>query len=243
MKVPNILVVDDNQDFAASLGELISDQGFDVEIASNGEDALAAYERHAFDLVFMDKKMPGMDGIACICELWKRYPDARVVMVTGHYEECELLKVKNYGLCGVLDKPVDIGHLNRILEKIKSAPVILVADDDPICSYAVSRMLTAQGYRVLIAANGQQAVDMIRQDSIGLMILDLYLPVMNGREVCMELRSTDCMPPTILTTAFPDRDLMQAESFTAGLGIECLIKPIGTQQLYKAVDTMLAGNV
>ena len=241
-KKSKILVVDDDQDFAASLGDLISDHGFDVTTVCNGEDALAAYERHAFDLVFMDKKMPGMDGIACIVELRKRYPDIRVVMVSGHYDDCDLLKVINFGLFGVLDKPVDIERLSHILEKLKSAPVILVADDDPICSYAVSRMLAAQGYRVRRAENGRQAVDMVKQGSIGLMILDMYMPVMNGHQVCMELRATDCLPPTIFTTAFPDGDLMHAEAVIAGPGIECLIKPIGTQQLYKAVDSMLTGN-
>jgi len=239
MSRPAVLVVDDDPDFAASLGDLISDEGCDVAYALYGMDALAQYDLHTFDLVFMDSKMPGMGGAECFFNLRKRHPDAQVVMVTGHYRDYEILKLKNNGLRGVLEKPVNIDNLKRELENIKSLPVILVAEYDSDCMQAVSWMLSERGYRVSKASNGREAVDKVKQGNIGLLILNPGLPVMDGQKVCEELRKADCLPPTILLTRYPDSLQVSTAKSACRLTTEAIIKPVKPEQLYKAMDYVL----
>jgi len=236
---PEILVVDDDQDFAASLAELIREQGCNVTLASSSMEALALFDRQPFDLVFLDLKMPGISGVECFIKLRKRHPDAQVIITTGFCDDRELQKAFNNGLYAVLGKPIDIDHLNTILSNLKSTPVILVADDDAICSHAVSGMLRRKGYRVSLARDGREALDKVLQGNIGMMILDLYMPAMNGYEVCLELKKAGRSLPTILTTAYPDSELMKFDILAGFSTDACLMKPIQPERLYKTIDAAL----
>lgn len=118
-------------------------------------------------------------------------------------------------------------------------PEILVADDDAACSHVVSGMLRRKGYRVSLARDGREALDKVLQGNIGMMILDLYMPAMNGYEVCLELKKAGRSLPTILTTAYPDSELIKFEKLGAFAIDECMIKPLQSEVLYKKINTVL----
>lgn len=239
---PEILVVDDDQDFAASLAELIREQDCNVTLASSSMDALTLFDCQPFDLVFLDLKMPGISGIECFFKLRKRHPDALVIITTGFCDDRELQKAFNNGLYAVLGKPVDIDHLNIILSNLRTNPVILVADDDAVCSHVVSGMLKGKGYRVSMAKDGKEALDKALQGNIGLMILDLYMPVLNGYQVCQRLKEAGSSLPVIFTTAYPDSKLMKNNTLENFAIDACMMKPIQPERLYKTIDAALLAH-
>lgn len=102
---------------------------------------------------------------------------------------------------------------------------ILLADDHEDNRLALLTVLEREGYRTLGAANGQQAVEVAREHMPDLILMDLAMPVMDGRQAMLQLRADECTAriPIVVLTAMAltvDRDRLVAEGFD-GL----LIKP------------------
>ncbi len=115
-----LLAVDDTESNRLLLRELIAGPGIEVSLADSGEEALALAREQAFDLVLMDIRMPGMDGVAATRALrrlggsWRNTP---VVAVTAHVLEEERRRLLASGLDDVLVKPVDAGKLRDALHR------------------------------------------------------------------------------------------------------------------------------
>ena len=79
-----VLLVDDEELFRETLAKLLRRRGLEVATASDGEAALAVVQEQAPEVVVLDLRMPGMDGIETLRRIKRHRPDTRVVMLTGH---------------------------------------------------------------------------------------------------------------------------------------------------------------
>ena len=79
-----VLLVDDEELFRETLAKLLRRRGLEVATASDGESALAVVQEQAPEVVVLDLRMPGMDGIETLRRIKRHRPDTRVVMLTGH---------------------------------------------------------------------------------------------------------------------------------------------------------------
>src|ERR1700752_1685800 len=80
---PSILIVDDEENFLALLRWFLSNHGFEVETASNGEDALKLAETRSFNSALVDIKMQPIDGLTLLDELRQRFPVIKIVLMTA----------------------------------------------------------------------------------------------------------------------------------------------------------------
>lgn len=80
-----VLLVDDEVEFTASLRKVLARRGFEVDVADDGLAALPVMTRKRFDVVVLDIKMPGLDGISVLGEIKRLHPATQVIMLTGHY--------------------------------------------------------------------------------------------------------------------------------------------------------------
>ncbi len=113
-----ILIIDDEKAIRNSLGEILSDEGYEVDTAEDGPSALAKVDKERFDVIFCDIKMPGMDGIEVLEKLVADGVDSVVVMISGHAEIETAVECIKKGAFDFIPKPLD---LNRILITIKNA--------------------------------------------------------------------------------------------------------------------------
>lgn len=120
MKLDNlsVLLVDDETDFLHSLSQRLSLRNLNVLTASSGLEALDVLAREPVDVVLLDVKMPGLDGIQTLKAIKKTYPAAKVIMLTGHAELESSLDGMDLGFFDYLTKPVDI---NKLIAKLKEA--------------------------------------------------------------------------------------------------------------------------
>lgn len=79
-----ILIVDDESAVCESLEELLRMENFQAESAGSGEDALKVLSEVKFDLVLLDIKMPGIDGVEVMRQIKKYHPDTRIIIITGY---------------------------------------------------------------------------------------------------------------------------------------------------------------
>lgn len=114
-----ILVVDDNEDSRHLIDSLLSPLGFQVELAADGDAGLAALRRAQPALVFMDWRMPGLDGITVIRQLRAEpaLAQPRVVMMTAHAFEEERREALDAGADEFMCKPIEQDKLFQVLEQ------------------------------------------------------------------------------------------------------------------------------
>ena len=113
-----VLVVDDNADLRSMLRLCLEADGFEVEVAANGVDALDQLGRRAADVVVTDLFMPDRDGIETILEVKKRSPQVRIVAMSGWTSTggSDYLRVaREIGALETLRKPFDPQQLSRLL--------------------------------------------------------------------------------------------------------------------------------
>jgi DNA-binding NtrC family response regulator len=114
----NVLFVDDEIDFLNTLLKRMSKRGIDVRGAGNGEAGLELLRQSSSDIVVLDVRMPGMDGIEMLREIKRQWPLTEVIMLTGHASLEAAREGMELGAFDYLMKPVDIDEL---LYKIEDA--------------------------------------------------------------------------------------------------------------------------
>ena len=113
-----ILVIDDERPIRNSMKEILSDEGYEVDVAENGASALEMVEKEKYDVIFCDIKMPGMDGIEVLDKLGEAGVESSVIMISGHGDIDTAVECIRKGAYDFIQKPLD---LNRILITVKNA--------------------------------------------------------------------------------------------------------------------------
>src|SRR4051794_13324760 len=101
----SVLVVDDEEIMRDVLETLLSAEGYRVDLAKTGEDALEAYGKRPYDLVLLDVSMPGMGGLSALDEMMKLDPEAVILMVTAYATFDTAVSAWEKGAFGCIRKP------------------------------------------------------------------------------------------------------------------------------------------
>ena len=116
--IPRILIVDDEEDFAGALAERLTIREYDVHTSFTGQDALAKVKEHNYDIVILDVKMPGTNGIDVLKEIKNIKPLTEVIMLTGNATVETAIEGMKLGAYDYLMKPCETDDLT---EKINNA--------------------------------------------------------------------------------------------------------------------------
>jgi DNA-binding NtrC family response regulator len=127
---PRILIVDDEERFRLTLSKRLAERGVEVgATVGTGMEALQEISRKGYDVVLLDVKMPGMDGIQTLGEIKKINPHIEAILLTGHASVDSAVDGMRLGAYDYLMKPCDIEVL---MEKINGAYEIKAGRDDRI---------------------------------------------------------------------------------------------------------------
>lgn len=113
-----ILIIDDERSIRNSLKEILADEGYDVDVAEDGQQACAMVDKEKYSVIFCDIKMPGMDGLEVLDRMNEMGVDAAIIMISGHGDIMTAVECIKKGAFDYIPKPLD---LNRILITIKNA--------------------------------------------------------------------------------------------------------------------------
>jgi len=119
-KTPSrIMLVDDEEDFLEMLGLRLKEIGEDVVTTTSGEACLKALEQADADVIILDVKMPGMDGIETLQEIKRRHPLVEVIMLTGHGTIESAVQGMKLGAFDYLLKPAPFDELTHKLDEAR----------------------------------------------------------------------------------------------------------------------------
>jgi CheY-like chemotaxis protein/anti-sigma regulatory factor (Ser/Thr protein kinase) len=216
-----ILVVEDNPLAANLMSMWLSEAGYEVQIASTGEEALQKAVTLCPAVITLDILLPQMDGWRVLHRL-KEMPETKdtpIIVVS-------IVEDKSFGLSlGAVDymiKPVSrsnlISKIARLTKSGRRFHRVLVIDDNPADISLVEEILQLDGYEVLKATSGVEGLKAARNEKPDLVILDLMMPDLDGFDVMRLLESDEATRgvPIIIFTA---KDLAQIERANLGANI------------------------
>ena len=222
-----VLLVDDEKEFVESLSERLELRNLEADVAYDGEQALEALKEGKHDVMVLDLRMPGIDGIEVLRRVKKTNPDIQVVVLTGHGTDKDEEQAKKLGAFAYMKKPIEIDHLIGALkqEKLK----VLLVDDEKEFVESLSERLELRNLEADIAYDGEQALKAIKKGKHDVMVLDLRMPGIDGIEVLRRVKkSNPDMQVVVLTGHGTDKDEEQAKKLGA---FAYLKKPADIDQL------------
>ena len=116
MKGSRVLLVDDETVFTNNMSKLLTSRGYRVTAVNSGDSAIQLLEKEDFDVVVLDLKMPGMDGITTLKEIKKLGLFTETLILTGHGSIDSAMEATKLGAYDYLPKPCEIGELVAKIE-------------------------------------------------------------------------------------------------------------------------------
>lgn len=113
-----LLVVDDQMGVRRLLFEAFKEEGYSIELAASGHEAVEKVKAVIPDIILMDMKMPGMNGLETLHEIKKIYDDILVIMMTAYGELEIVAEAMKLGIKEYVTKPFDINELRELVKKV-----------------------------------------------------------------------------------------------------------------------------
>ena len=233
----NILVVDDLRSMRLTLGGILEDEGYSVMTVEDGYQAIEAVRKKHFDSIFIDIKMPGIDGVQTYREIKKIDPDAAVVMMTAYSVEELVKEALEEGAHAIIYKPFDLNMIIAIIEELLTKKtLVLVVDDHGADRETLKVILEEKGYRVATAADGTEAIAMVKSRHYDIIFLDIRLPDMTGFETFEQMKKIDPQATVIMMTGYAEEELIQS---AVGAGAYTyLYKPFDMEKVITLVEAI-----
>lgn len=224
---PSVLVIDDSETWRRSLCPLLEREGFVVLEAATGEDGLrlAAHERPG--ALVIDGILPGMSGAEVIrhVRLDPALRLARCVLATASDDAASQVNALDSGADAFVSKNDDAEVVvAKVCAAIRNAPPapapetpsllgpfrILAVDDSPTYLEAVAEILRGEGYDVVLARSGEEALSLLSVQPVDCVLLDLLMPGIGGREACRRIKSSLDLRtvPVVMLTSLEDAPTM-----------------------------------
>ncbi len=124
MSIKRILVADDEESMRWVLSKALTKQGFQVDLASDGKEALLMSRKQSYDLAVLDIKMPGLSGLELLSKFQEECPQALVVIMTAESSMKNAVEAMKRGAYDYLTKPFDLDALDAIIFKAQKASAV-----------------------------------------------------------------------------------------------------------------------
>jgi PAS domain S-box-containing protein len=259
-----VLVVDDNQSAREIMVGMLASFKYKTTTAASGIEAIqkveeAEQQQQPYDLILMDWKMPGMDGVEAIRQLNddpKLVKVPTIIMVTAYGKEELTEAVKNIDHLCFLTKPTNASflfdtimtafgrkttaHSRRserqedyyvAVKQLRGANILLVEDNE-INQELAMEMLANVGVNTTLAENGQEAVEKVSKQTFDGVLMDIQMPVMDGYSATQAIRKLEVgkeLPIIAMTANAMASDIAQAQQ--AGMN-DHISKPINVKEMF-----------
>ncbi|AUH50681.1 hypothetical protein CXB49_07630 [Chromobacterium sp. ATCC 53434] len=222
---PLVQVIDDSLTYREQLGALLREQGYQVALAHSGEEGLRAMASRRPAALVVDSVLPGIDGAAVVRKL-RLDPALHTVpciLLTGADEDGAELHALDAGADAFVRKDGDAGvllaRLAAVLRNVddvgrmasqQAGRRILAVDDSPSYLHQLADVLGDEGYDVILAESGEQALELLKVQTVDCVLLDRQMPGLSGSETCARLKGDAATRdiPLIMLTAMEDRAAM-----------------------------------
>ena len=222
-----VLVIDGSATFRDRLAAALIEAGFEVQLAASGEDGLRSAAADPPDIMVVDGVLPGIDGATVIrkirLDVALRWTPC--ILMTASGDRGAELRALDSGADAFIRKEDNLDVLlARVRAMLRAAPVhaparaesalgpqaILVVDDSPTYLDQLAATLRADGYEVVTALSGEEALEIVASRPLDCILLDRMMPGLGGAETCRRIKASPASRdiPLMMITGSPDRAAM-----------------------------------
>ncbi len=186
-KSQKILIVDDEVNMRRTLADILTDEGYQVDTAATGEEAIELCEKHHPEIILMDVRMPGIDGVETFRRIRRHQEGVRVILMSAYSVDALKEAALDEGAIAFLSKPLDLEKVVRLIDEVCDTAILVVEQDEQTASL-LRDALKEQGYRVTITRSPHDAIELVEQIRFDLIFLDANLPSMTGLELYLAIK-------------------------------------------------------
>lgn len=230
----NVLVVDDQIGMLETFSDILEARGFNVTTAEDGFQAIEIVKKNSPDIIFMDIKMPGINGVQTYREIKKIHPRAAVIMMTAYSVEDLVKEAIEEGAYTVIYKPFDMDKIIQTIERVLKTTLVLVVDDRLEDRETFKDILESKGYKVTTAKDGYEAIELVKQNKFDIIFLDVKLPGIDGVRTFEEIHKIRPDVPVIMVTGYSAEEMVK-EAIDKGI-YTCIYKPLDMDKILKAIE-------
>jgi len=237
-----ILIVDDNLSLCKTMSLVLNRKGYDVSTANDGFEAIDRVKNEFFDIIFMDIKMPVLNGVETYKKIREVNDKIITIMMTAYAVDDLIQDALKEGAYGIIYKPLDFEKILSLIENSKDTEqggLILIVDDDLGTCSTLKNILIKKGYEVSISNTGEDAIKIVLEKPFDLIFIDMKLPTLNGLETFLALKKINPKIVAIMITAYSQemdelvQDAIDKNAYT------CLNKPIDIEVMLELIDEVL----
>lgn len=233
----NVLVVDDQIGMLETFTDILEDKGFSVVTAEDGFQAIEKVKEQPFDIIFMDIKMPGINGVQTFREIKKINPKASVIMMTAYSVEDLVKEAIEEGAYTIIYKPFDMDKVIQTIEKVLKTVLVLVVDDRLEDRETFKDILESKNYKVTTAKDGYEAIELVKKGKFDIIFIDVKMPGIDGVKTFEEIHKIRPDIPVIMVTGYSVEELVK-EAVDKG-AYACIYKPLDMDKILKIVEEVV----
>jgi len=245
-----LLFVDDEVEFLKSASRALSRRGFVVTEAQNGYQALEILTRNQFDVVLLDQKMPGIDGVEVFRRIHKEYPELPVIILTGHGTVSSAFETAKSGISDYLSKPCETEEIVATIHQAlkRNAPElsdriasdepnpeihVVMIDDEVDLLTSLGKALRHRNIHVKTAETGEAGLELLEQTSADVIVLDVKMPGIDGLETLRRIKKKYPLQQVLLLTGHPN--VTDAYEGVKRGAFDYVIKPPDVEELARKI--------
>ena len=224
-KKSHVLIVDDDVGMTETMPDILEDIGYRVSVARSGYEAIEMVRKEDYNVVLMDIKMPGINGVEAFKKIKKLKPATKVIMMTAYSVDALIKEALDEGAYDVIHKPLDIERvMDSIAKAAKGSLILLVDDDHDICS-SLSDILETRGHRAGVAHSGEEAIGLVKNKAYDIIFIDMMMPVLNGLETYNKIREINTDIVAVMMTGYKTEMAELVDEAIKNNAYTCLYKP------------------
>ena len=233
-----ILCIDDDQDTLDVRKKVLLSSGYCVLTSQSGIEGLEVVSSGTpVDLVVLDYVMPGMNGDQVAESLKSNFPHLPVIAVSAVRLPPRMLEIVDAYVQKGQDVEVLLSTIERVLSPTAAVPqcesltqrIVLCADDEIEELTARKMVLESAGFKVLVARNGKDALDVFRSTAVDAVVLDYFMPGMTGLSVAREMKELRPEVPLVMLSGFaslPGETIGVVDAWVQKRDVEVLLREL-----------------
>lgn len=225
-----ILVVDDETNMRATLADILSDEGYRIDTAPDGLSAVQMCEQQDYDVVLLDVRMPGIDGVETFRRIHRLNDSVRVVMMSAYSMDDLKRAVLDEGAIAFLSKPLDIENVISLIQDVRETSV-LVVEGDTATADALRDSLKQQSFWVKVTSSPHDALELMEQIHFDIVLIDAQLPTMNGLELYLAMKKLSPSSVAIMISSKEEKAIRLAREAVRQTAYTMVHKPLDMENL------------
>lgn len=237
-----ILVVDDEPGMRKSLADILLDEGYEVKIAEDGAKAVELCSRETFDVVIMDVRMPGLDGVEAFRRIRTHSAGTRVILMSAFGVEELKSQALDEGAIAFLEKPLDIEAVVHLIENANETSVLVVEADESLKAQ-LHDSLKDHGYHVTSAGTAHDALELLEQIRFDIILIDVELPAMSGLDLYLAIKRLTPAALAIMISGADEEFLELAQKAVDQTAYTFVRKPLDLDHLLHLLERIYSQRV